>query len=310
MNTYAPEGALLYTQKNKEYTSSAQGLKLAYERGIILEEVAALCDHKLDLHLTFPCGIRGVIPKEEALYTSSGEMAKDIAILTRVGKAVAFKIIGFAEGEGEPTAILSRRAAQRECIEEYISKIVPGDIIPSRVTHIEGFGAFVDIGCGIISLLSIDTISISRINHPSDRLDVGDNIYTVVKGRDELGRICVSMRELLGTWSENASKFTEGQTVGGIIRGVESYGIFVELAPNLAGLAEYRENVRSGQSAAVYIKSIIPEKMKLKLIIIDSYDQCEKKKGVDYFIDPTKIKHLDQWTYSPTPCRRLVESIF
>ena len=53
--------------------------------------------------------------------------------------------------------------------------------------------------------------------------------------------------------------FSDGETVSGIIRSVESYGVFVELAPNLAGLAEYRNDVYPGQTAAVYIKSIIPE---------------------------------------------------
>ena len=48
-------------------------------------------------------------------------------------------------------------------MEHYISKLIPGDIIPARITHLEAFGAFADIGCGIVSLLPIDTISVSRI---------------------------------------------------------------------------------------------------------------------------------------------------
>ena len=59
-----------------------------------------------------------------------------------------------------------------------------GDIIPARVTHLESFGAFVDIGCGVSSLLSVDSISVSRISHPSDRLSVGDSIYAVIKSID------------------------------------------------------------------------------------------------------------------------------
>lgn len=54
--------------------------------------------------------------------------------------------------------------------------------------------------------------------------------------------------------------FSTGETVGGIVRSIEPYGIFIELAPNLAGLAEPRENVRVGQAASVYIKALIPEK--------------------------------------------------
>ena len=60
-----------------------------------------------------------------------------------------------------------------------------------------------------------------------------------------------------------------GQTVAGVVRSVEDYGIFVELAPNLAGLAELKDGVVAGQTAAVYIKNIIPERMKIKLVIID-----------------------------------------
>lgn len=56
------------------------------------------------------------------------------------------------------------------------------------------------------------------------------------------------------------------------MRSVEHYGVFVELAPNLAGLAEPKDGVKVGQQASVYIKNLIPEKMKIKLIIIDSFD--------------------------------------
>jgi RecJ-like exonuclease len=62
----------------------------------------------------------------------------------------------------------------------------------------------------------------------------------------------------------------------GRVRSIESYGIFVELAPNLAGLAELRGNVGTpvrtavGDLAAIYIKSILPERMKVKLVIIDA----------------------------------------
>ena len=68
------------------------------------------------------------------------------------------------------------------------------------------------------------------------------------------------------------SQFSAGETVAGIVRSVEPYGIFVELTPNLAGLAEVKEGVIPGQQASVYIKSILPARMKIKLIIIDTFD--------------------------------------
>ena len=310
MNNYAPEGSLISTFENRELTANRKGLEKALEKQIILEAPAYMCDQNFNLHVTLGGGVKGIIPRDEAQY-SKNEDIKDIAILTRVGKPVCFKVIGFERDiKGETVAVLSRRCAQLECASEYIEALAPGDVIPAKITHLESFGAFVDIGCGIISLLSIDTISVSRISHPSARHNVGDSIYTVVKSIDECGRIYVSERELLGSWEENVSMFTEGQTVRGIIRSVESYGVFIELSPNLAGLAEYRDDVFPGQSAAVYIKSIIPEKMKIKLIIIDACDEhCEKEK-LQYFIDTESVTHIDSWTYSPPASKKVIETVF
>ena len=312
MNLYKPEGMLLSTQKNYEYISSLSGLEKALAKQITLEAPALLCDHDLNLHIDLPGGIKGIIPRDEVVLQRSGEETKDIAILTRVGKVVCFKVIGFKRStNGDNIAILSRKAAQSECLHNYIASLACGDIIPAQVTHLEHFGAFVDIGCGIISLLSIDCISVSRIAHPSARLSCGDFVHVVVKSIDEKGRVYVSMRELLGTWEENAALFAEGETVRGVIRSVESYGVFVELTPNLAGLAEYKDNVSSGQDAAVYIKSIIPEKMKIKLIIIDAHDsEARRPDSIEYFIDPESNYHIDSWQYSPSSCKRIVESLF
>ena len=310
MTEYMPEGALIITNKNYEYISSKSGLERAAERQIILEAPATLCDHDFNLHVELGCEVEGIIPRDEVQYID-GEDIKDIAILTRVGKAVCFKITGFNTlPSGKTVAYLSRRAAQKECLDNYISTLIPGDVIPAKVTHLEGFGAFVDIGCGIVSLLSIDSISVSRISHPSVRMQTGSNIFAVVRGIDERGRIFVSMRELLGTWEENAALFSEGQTVRGVIRSVEDYGIFVELTPNLAGLAEFRPDVEPGQTAAVYIKSIIPEKMKIKLIIIDAYNGIEEKGQPEYFIDLQLTKHINSWRYSPISSNRIIETVF
>ena len=311
MNLYKPEGSLISTFKNKEALSTEENLIRAYEIGSVLESNVTVCDKGLNLYVDLNDKIRGIIPKEEVVLSQSGELTKDIAILTRVGKPVCFKIIGFKKKEnGEKIAVLSRRAAQLDCVENYINKLIPGDIIPCKVTHIEKFGAFCDIGCGIISLLSIDSISVSRITHPSARLKIGESIFTVVKSIDEKGRVFLSSKELLGTWEENAELFTEGQTVRGVVRSIESYGIFIELTPNLAGLAEYKEGVYEGQAAAVYIKSILPEKMKIKLINIDAENTTVAPTPLKYFVETSKGAHLNCWNYSPKLAKKKVETVF
>lgn len=316
INKYLPEGRLIKTRENTEYLSSEDGLRCAMREGRILEANVLLCDSDLRLHLDLG-GVKGIIERDEAVWCKNGETPKDIAIITRVGKPVCFKILSLKNDGHRTIAKLSRRLAQEECIEKSLSKMRCGDIIPATVTHMESFGAFVDIGCGISSLLSVDSISVSRISHPSDRLSVGEEIHTVVKSIDNEGkRIFVSMRELLGTWSENASAFEAGQTVAGIVRSIESYGIFIELAPNLAGLAEIREGTRDseiavvGKHVAVYIKSIIPERMKIKLVLIDSLRGDPPPKKAKYFTDVETVKHIDFWRYSPSGSPKNIESVF
>lgn len=180
-------------------------------------------------------------------------------------------------------------------------------MIPARITHLENFGAFCDIGCGIISLIPIDAISVSRISHPKDRFYVGENIHVVIKSIDGR-RICLSHKELLGSWEQNAAQFEPGQTVSGIVRSIEPYGVFIELAPNLAGLAEKREDLSVGMQASVFIKSVIPEKMKVKLVLIDATVQTEKPlPTLQYYITEG---HIDRFLYTPECCSRRIESFF
>lgn len=313
---YYPEGTLLSQTENQEFLSSRSALERAAAEQRILEGTVLLCDSHLNLHVDLGC-MRGIVERQEAVYCRRGEGWKDIAVITRVGKPICFRVLGFTQMGDETVARLSRREAQRECLSHYLAHLRPGDILPATVTHMEPFGAFVDIGCGVSSLLSVDCLSVSRISHPSDRLSVGDRIYTVVKAMDPgLERIFVSMRELLGTWEENAARFEVGQTVPGIVRSVESYGVFVELTPNLAGLAELREGsgddalARVGTAAAVYVKSMIPDRMKIKLVLIDSYRGALPRSGITYFVDCEKVSHLDLWRYSPASSQKVIETRF
>ncbi len=303
---FLPEGALLRTDENRRYTQTPEGLRAAMQDGAILEGRSFLCDEDRNLHVTVGA-FRGIMPKTECVY-SYDAFVKDIAIISRVGKPVCFKITDIdTDDEGNPVPILSRKEAQRDCMHRFAETLIAGDVIDAKVTHLDPFGAFCDIGCGLISLMPIDCMSVSRINHPRERFVIGQYIRAVIKHpTDAFGRITLSHRELLGTWEENAAHFSPGQTAAGIVRSVEPYGIFVELAPNLAGLAESKADVHPGQHAAVYIKNIIPEKMKVKLAIIDV---CEGD-GVSNSYTYPETEHIDYWQYSPDRCDKLIETVF
>lgn len=307
MPNYKPEGMLIDTAANRQALKSMLSLQEAYHSGKILESRAIVCDSEHNLIVDM--GVcRGIIPREEGALGIAEGTTRDIAIISKVNKPVCFRITGFVRApDGTMIAQLSRRAVQQECLEQYVYSLSPGDIVDARVTHLESFGCFVDIGCGLPSLIPIDAISISRISHPRDRFRTAQEIKVIVKSVEPDGRVTLSHKELLGTWNENAELFHPGETVAGIVRSVEDYGVFVELTPNLAGLAEPREGIAVGQHASVYIKSLIPEKMKAKLIIVDAFDAAYRTTPTCYFLTEG---HIDRWQYSPDCSDRLIETIF
>lgn len=305
MNVFYPEGWLSGISDCKKSFTPAY-LAEAQAKQTVMESTVMMCDaaHNLIVDLG---GIRGIIPREEGAVGISDGSTRDIALISRVGKRVCFVVTELkTDGEGRLYALLSRRKAQELCKKYIISFYKAGDIIDAKVTHLESFGAFCDIGCGSVALLPIDAISVSRISHPRDRFRVGDSIRVIIRDIADDGKITLSHKELLGTWEENAAMFAPGQTVTGVIRSVEDYGVFVELTPNLAGLAEPRPDALTGQQASVYIKSIIPEKMKIKLIIIDSF-QSSYSPEVKYFYTGDS---LTEWEYSPADCYKRISTKF
>ncbi len=303
---YYPEGALLDTPENKAAIASVQSLMQAQANGRVLEARVATCDSEHNLWVNLPC-MRGMIPREEgAVGIAEGEL-RDIALIARVGKPVCFRVLRIEQDEtGAPIAILSRRLVQEQCNAHYLSHLQAGDIIDAKVTHLEPFGAFVDIGCGVASMVPIDAISVSRISHPSDRFAVGQNVRVIVKAVQGK-RICLTHKELLGTWEQNAALFHVGETACGIVRSVEKYGVFIELMPNLAGLAELRQPVEVGQRTSVYIKALIPEKLKVKLILVDICEEQSKPDPIRYFYEGS---HIDRWVYTPSGSNKYIETVF
>ena len=294
---------MLHTSENKAASASAEALAGAMDRGTVLEGTALLCDenHDLIVHIG-PEGspFTGRIPREETALGIAEGATRDIAILSRVGKPVAFTVEALEGRDGGLFPLLSRRKAQEKALADMFSFWVPGQVVPATVTHLEPFGAFVDIGCGVPSMIGVERLSVSRIPHAGDRLRVGQEIYAVVLSLDrKQRRVALSHKELLGTWEENAALFRPGMTVTGQSRGIKEYGAFVELTPNLSGLAECRPGLREGDRVSVYIKSIQPDRMKLKLLIIDVLPPEPGLQTPKYFINSGI---LDHWQYAPPGC--------
>lgn len=293
---YFPEGHLLMQEENQKYLSSMEALQFAYTEQRILEAIAICCDaeHNLIVNLGF---MHAIIPRIECAIGIAEGQTREIAILSCVGKPVCFVITKISEN----AVILSRRIAQERALSFFLHHLQPGDIIPAHITRLESFGAFVDIGCGVISFIGIENISVSRIRHPNERFSCGQNIFAAVLYTDpKQRRIYLTHRELLGTWAQNAAHFHAGETVCGTVRSIEDYGVFIELAPNLSGLAEKHSQLQEGDTVSVYIKSISPERMKIKLSVIDILPKSmQRLHPLQYYISSSAIQN---WIYTPPCC--------
>lgn len=304
MRIYRPEGNMNIKFKGFKIND----LRRFMQDGTIIEAPATKCDSELNLHFELGIKISGVIPYDEMEYNRNGAKTKNVAVISRVTKTTCFKVINIEEAEdGQYNVTLSRRQAQKECYDNFISKLELGQVINCKITHVEEYGAFCDIGCGLVALLPVENFCIARVRDPKKMLSRYKNLKVIVKSIDEHGRIILSQKELLGTWQQEADKFKPGDTVAGTVRLVEDYGVFVELTPNLAGLAEPISDVHVGDTVSVFVKSVIPEKMKIKLLIVD-HNNAESRLFMKLHYRIPKSGFVRHWVYSPEGAKKLIES--
>lgn len=290
MQQYLPEGFTPQTHSTWDYGT----LQKAAACGEPVQATVLYCDDALDLHIDlFP--YEGLIPCGEVSLAGREGKLQEKMITQLVGRPVFFRVIGrLPDGRW----LLSRAEAQRQAQTQILGSLSLGDVIPAVVTGLAPYGAFCDIGCGLPALLGIENISVARVSHAKERLRVGQKLFVVVAAIDrQLCRITLSHKELLGTWKENAEQFLPGQTVPGTVRAVKPYGVFVELTPNLSGLAEPSELYHIGDRVSVFIKSILPQRRKIKLTILDKWNGITLPAALHYFITSGNVAGWDYATF-------------
>ena len=153
MSEYLPEGRLSADPSNLHKMSSPKHLHEAAQTGDVLEARAVMCDAAHNLTVDLGC-MRGVIPREDGALGIRDGSVRDIAIISRVNRPVCFTVTEFrTDRSGAEYAVLSRENAQKKCMESFISSLRKGDVVDAKITHLESFGAFADIGCGIVALM-------------------------------------------------------------------------------------------------------------------------------------------------------------
>ena len=144
--------------------------------------------------------------------------------------------------------------------------------------------------------MRVERCCISRLSTTAGLFRPGQQIYTTVLTVDESeGLIHLSGRELLGTWEDNAALFRPGQTVTGTVRSIMPYGAFIELTPNLSGLAEPTISLNQDDTVSVYIKAIQNQKHKIKLTVLEQLSEPIHS-PLHYF---RTEGHIERWEYFP-----------
>ena len=262
---FVPEGWFVDNKTIGETT-----LNSAIQTQEILEAKVVNCDENYNLYVNFGDDRVGIINRNEIETNASSniDLFKKNVSTSKLNKYVQFKVKGIDEANNY---ILSRKDVEKEAMSWVKEEVTEGSILKGIVKSIQPYGAFVEIGGGVVGLLHIEDISVARIKSPKERIRVGQKINVMVKSIDkDQDRIILTYKELLGSWEDNVKDIVEGTTIVGKAREVEKSknGIFIELKPNLVGLAEYKDGIEYGQNVNVYVKKIIPEKKKIKLIIV------------------------------------------
>jgi small subunit ribosomal protein S1 len=160
------------------------------------------------------------------------------------GKDLEFKIIKLDRRRNN--VVVSRRAVVEvefaEEREELLERLVEGAILPGVVKNLTDYGAFVDLG-GIDGLLHITDMAWKRVRHPSEVVNVGDELEVrVLKFDRERMRVSLGLKQLgEDPWVNISRRYPVGSRIFGKVSNVTDYGCFVEIEPGVEGLVHVSE---------------------------------------------------------------------
>ena len=219
-------------------------------------------------------GIKAFLPGSLAEATPT----KDLDHLE--GRYEEFKVIKLDKEKNN--VVLSRRAVLEEVNseerEKLLSNLKEGQEIQGVVKNLTDYGAFVDLG-GIDGLLHITDISWSRINHPSEALNIGEKIKVqVTKFDKDEGKVSLGMKQLSSDpWKGIENKFPLNTSVMAKVTNLTDYGFFAEIESGVEGLVHVSEIdwtnknihpskvVELGESLEVMILEVDEEKRRISL---------------------------------------------
>jgi len=214
----------------------------------IWDEISAACERDELVEGTIVGRVKGGLSVDigvKAFLPGSQVDLRPIRNLDKlIGEKYKFKVIKFNKKRGN--IVLSRRVLlekeREELKKDTLQKLKEGAILTGIVKNLTDYGAFIDLG-GIDGLLHITDMSWGRVGHPSEMLNVGDELRVIVLKFDPATeRVSLGLKQIQeDPWAHAAEKFPPGTRVQGKVVSLTDYGAFIEMEPGVEGLVHISE---------------------------------------------------------------------
>ncbi len=264
------EGRLLLSKKRARFELAWKAIEGAAESGVaVTGRVIEVVKGGLILDL----GVRGFLP------ASLVDIRRVQDLDEFMGTELRCKVIELNRSRNN--VVLSRRAVledeRKEMRQAILDRLNPGDVVEGTISNIVDFGAFVDLE-GMDGLIHISELSWSHVNHPSEVLEIGQNVNVKVLDIDrDRQRISLGLKQTqTDPWQQVLDHYQEDDVVEGRVTKVVTFGAFVEILPGVEGLVHIselaahhvenpREVVSQGDPVNVLILEIDGERRRLSL---------------------------------------------
>jgi small subunit ribosomal protein S1 len=264
------EGRLILSKKRARFEMAWKRIEGAAETG---EPVDGTVIEVVKGGLILDLGVRGFLPASLV----DIRRVQDLEEFT--GQQLRCKVIELNRSRNN--VVLSRRAVleeeRREMRQAILDRLSPGDVVEGTISNIVDFGAFVDLE-GIDGLIHISELSWSHVNHPSELLEIGQEVRVKVLDIDrDRQRISLGLKQTQSDpWQQVIDTYDQGEVVEGRVTKVVTFGAFVEILPGVEGLVHIselaahhvenpREIVSQGETVRAKIIEMDAERRRLSL---------------------------------------------
>ncbi|MBN2809637.1 MAG: 30S ribosomal protein S1 [Deltaproteobacteria bacterium] len=274
----------VFLERYEDEHGNIQLSRTKAERMKVWEEIKRIADEDQTIEGVITSKVKGGLSVDigvAAFLPGSQIDLKPVRNLDKlIGERYKFRIL--KHNQKRNNVVISRRAVLEESRElmkeQLLDKLQEGAVVEGVVKNITDYGAFIDLG-GLDGLLHITDISWGRVNHPSERINVGETIKVkIIKYDQDRQRVSLGIKQLKeDPWTNAAENYPVGTKVTGKVISIKDYGAFVEIEEGIESLVHVSEMswtkkikhptqiVNVGDEIDAVVLSIDPEKRRISL---------------------------------------------